>query len=95
MKAIGATNTVIELLFLFEALIIGLGGGLIGVALGYGMTYLVVIVAGATGFPMIFQLDWTLAVAMILFACLLGAIAGIIPARIAASLEPTKALRYE
>ncbi|MFA5357881.1 MAG: ABC transporter permease [archaeon] len=95
MKAIGATNTVIELLFLFEALIIGLGGGLIGVGLGYVMTYLVVIVAGASGFPMIFQLDWILAAGMVAFACILGAIAGIIPARIAASLEPTKALRYE
>lgn len=95
MKAIGATNTTIELLFLFEALIMGLGGGLIGVAIGYAMTFVVVLVAGITGFPMIFTIDWGLAAGMIIFACAMGAVAGIIPARIAASMEPTRALRYE
>ncbi|MCX6800908.1 MAG: ABC transporter permease [Candidatus Diapherotrites archaeon] len=95
MKAIGATNTTIEMLFLFEALIMGLGGGLIGVVIGYIMTFAVVLVAGATGFPMIFTIDWGLAGGMIIFACAMGAVAGIIPARIAASMEPTKALRYE
>jgi putative ABC transport system permease protein len=95
MKAIGATNTTIEMLFLFEALIMGLGGGLIGVAIGYAMTFGVVLIAGATGFPMIFTIDWGLAAGMIVFACAMGAIAGIIPARIAASMEPTRALRYE
>lgn len=91
-KAIGASRWDILREFLLESVIIGTLGGLLGVGLGgltiSGINWL----TQGQGTP-IFLLTGRLAVAGILFAALLGAAAGALPALRAASLDPVEALR--
>lgn len=89
-KAIGARRSDILLQFLLEAVLISCAGGVLGLALGVGGSYLL---AHATGFPPGVS---TLAV-LIAFVCAIGVgvLSGLLPARRAAMLEPVSALRFE
>lgn len=89
-KAIGAGGQVILFQFLIESVIISLVGGLIGISLGVGMSYLVTIFSG-------WQTNVTLSSVILasLFSFVVGVIFGIWPAKKAAELEPIDALRHE
>jgi len=89
-KAVGATERDILLLFLTEAIVLTLIGGLIGVALGFGFGKLVDLL---TPLPASIPL-WSVLVG-IGFSSLVGLFFGIYPARKAAKLNPVEALRYE
>lgn len=96
MKAIGARNSDILRIFLFEAGLLGIVGGAIGIGigviLGKGTEYL----ASNMGIDLlkaIFPLP--LIIGALLFSFLIGTFSGILPAMQAAKLRPASALRYE
>lgn len=96
MKAIGARNSDIFLLFLIESGILGVVGGVAGIAAGIGLSRLVAYAAASAGWSFIQTLfPWYLTFGALLFSFGIGAIAGTLPARQASKLKPVDALRYE
>ena len=96
MKAIGARNEDVFKIFLIESGILGLGGGIIGVILGVGISKLVEIGIHATGVTFISAyFSWYLIVGALSFSFIVGVLSGILPAMQAAKLKPADALRYE
>lgn len=97
MKAIGAKNSDIFTLFLFESGLLGLVGGLIGVVLGVGLAKLVELIsAAALGKTfLIAHLSLGLVLASLGLAFIVGALAGSLPALQAAKLQPVDTLRDE
>jgi len=91
-KAIGAKRHHILLQFLIEAIVLSLLGGVIGVALGYGLG--VLASASIPGFPPANVPFWAVGIAFG-FSAFVGVLFGIIPAAKAANLDPIDALRYE
>jgi len=97
MKAIGAKNSTILIIFLFEAGIIGLGGGIGGTILGVGFAKAIEIY-GQVHPLFYFSASVTpgLIIFGLVFSFLIGCLAGFFPARRAAILKPVEALRrYE
>jgi putative ABC transport system permease protein len=93
-RAIGATKGRIMREILLEAGLIGLIGGILGLALGA----LVVVLANEAGRPsgtVLFQLTAGTAIFALVFSTVLGMLAGVLPAWSAARLDPVEALRYE
>jgi len=96
MKAVGARNSDILFIFIFEAGVIGLIGGIIGVGLGYLAANIGGAAAAGAGYAMLKPIfPPALIIGCILFALVVGAAAGIMPARRASKLHPVDALRYE
>jgi putative ABC transport system permease protein len=88
--AIGARGKDVLLQFLVEAIVISLIGGLIGIALGFGLS---AAVQKFMQWPADISSD---AIALAFgFAALTGVFFGFYPARKAASLDPIEALRFE
>ena len=87
-KALGATPAVILLQFLIEAVIISLFGGIIGVALGLGASYVASLLIGYT-----FTFNPITAMLALLFSLAVGVLFGLLPARRAAKMNPIEALR--
>ena len=89
-RSLGATKLDIRNQFLVEAIIISLGGGLVGIAFGYILTW------GVTAFS-----DWETVVSLwsvflsVGVSSLVGILFGFFPAKKAAELDPIEALRYE
>jgi len=93
-RAIGGTRGRIIRELVIEAGVIGLIGGLFGLALGA----LVVVLgneAGRSSGTILFELTPGTAIFAVAFSTILGMVAGIIPAWSAARLDPVQALRYE
>ena len=89
LKAIGARRAMIMEIFVMEAGIIGLGGGLIGIALGV----LISAGLGAVGVPS--KVTFELCAFALLFSVGVGMVAGYFPARRASELQAVDALREE
>ncbi len=96
MKSIGARNSEIFKIFLFESAFLGFMAGVIGVLIGWGLS--------AIGGKLLGDLGWgflsphysiVLFAGCILFATITGAISGVIPAINASKTNPVDALRYE
>ncbi|MBW2965858.1 FtsX-like permease family protein, partial [Candidatus Woesearchaeota archaeon] len=96
MKAIGAKNKFILLVFIAESGILGLVGGSIGIILGYLIARLGGYIAALYGLGMIRPAfpAW-LVIGCLLFALLVGAGSGLLPSLQASKLKPVDALRYE
>lgn len=88
--SIGARKSDIIQQFLFEAMMISVSGGLIGVILGIVLAY---AVSGVAGIPTIISVGSI--VLSFGVAATVGLIFGIAPARKAASQDPIASLRYE
>ncbi|MBU1111268.1 MAG: ABC transporter permease, partial [Nanoarchaeota archaeon] len=97
MKALGARNKHIMYLFLIESGLYGLGGGILGAAIGIGFAkaaeLLMAIFIGPAFLSV--QIDWLLIVATLAFSFVVGCLSGIAPARKASKLNPVDSLRYE
>ena len=96
MKAVGAGNSQIAMIFLAEAGIMGTIGGVLGILLGTALAHGVGFAAKAAGFPLLsIRLDPVTVLTALLISFLVGALAGLLPALQAAKLKPVDALRYE
>lgn len=102
LKAIGASRRDIRWMFMLDAGMIGLMGGVIGTVggwlLGIGLNYLIQWYIEREELPIsadFFVVTWWLALAALVFATLVGIVAGLYPATRAARLDPLVALRHE
>ncbi len=102
MKAIGARQKDIQAIFLIEALLIGLFGGLAGLALGYLGTNLLESIANSyllkqnpDSSGLNFYIPLYLSLGIIIFSTAISSLAGFLPSRRAAKLDPVAALRDE
>lgn len=96
MKSIGAKNSNILFIFIFESGFLGAVGGTIGVGVGYLIASAGGAFAAASGYSFLYPIfPWYLTAGCIAFAFFVGTIAGILPAMQAANLKPVDALRYE
>jgi putative ABC transport system permease protein len=101
MKAIGGGDDDVRKIFLVEASLIGVFGGVFGIGLGWAVGR--VINAGANyylqtqGVPPanLFLIPWWLMAGAIGFALLVSLVAGSFPAMRAARLDPIQALRHD
>jgi putative ABC transport system permease protein len=91
-KAIGAKRHHILLQFLLEALVLCLLGGLVGLAIGYGIGALAASLI--PNFPPAHTPWWAIALALG-FSGVVGVVFGLLPAVKAANLDPISSLRYE
>jgi putative ABC transport system permease protein len=89
-KALGATDRAILTQFLMESVIVSVAGGAIGIVAGIGITFI-----SATVFKFPFIVSGTAVALSVGLSTGVGLVAGVIPARNAARLEPITALRSD
>ncbi len=89
-KALGATNREIQFQFLSEAILISVGGGLIGVVIGLALPYSVRFLTEYR-----IPISGLSAIVAIVVSSLVGVLFGTVPAARAAKLDPVESLRYE
>jgi len=94
-KAMGARKRDILIQFLTESSLLSLVGGLIGIALGWGIGEVVRLIAEASDTALNPQIGLDAVLLATLFSAAVGLFFGLYPANRAASLEPVEALRYE
>ncbi len=97
MKAIGARNSHILLLFLLESGLLGLVGGLIGVGIGIGLAKSAEYIAAMyIGIGLLrASMSPVIMFGALAFSFIIGTLSGILPAMQASKLRPADALRYE
>jgi putative ABC transport system permease protein len=104
LKAVGAAPRQIRGLFIIEAALIGVIGGVAGTVggwlLGLGLNRLIVAIMAWQEITIpqnihFFALSWWLVVLALAFATVVGLLAGLYPAARAARLDPLEALRHE
>jgi ABC-type lipoprotein release transport system permease subunit len=102
MKAIGAEDREIKLIFFVEAAVIGLTGGVIGTLLAWGidavanrLAYRFILKPQGASFVDFFSLPPYLSLGAILFAVVISILAALYPAARAARIDPVKALRHD
>ncbi len=94
-KAVGARYSDVMKQFLFESVVITLIGGVIGIGLGIGISYLIAIGANEAGFEWNFSIPTEAYIVSIIFSVLFGIGFGLFPAKKAARMDPITALRNE
>ena len=92
-KSLGAKPQFILRQFLLEAIFLCNLGGIIGVAVGFGIGNLMVKLGMSSSFETVVPLEW--AVIGLLFCTAVGVLFGMLPAIKASRLNPIDALRYE
>lgn len=96
MKAIGAKNRDILLIFLCNAAMISLVGGIIGILLGTAAVQAILLfISIKMNAPFEFALSLKGTIVATLVSIIVGLIAGLVPAKNASELRPVDALRYE
>jgi putative ABC transport system permease protein len=88
--AIGALGREVLSQFLLESILLCVGGGMLGVTLGLGGSW---VAARLLEFP--FSIDLRVVAFAFAFSASLGVVFGYIPARKASRLNPIEALRHE
>ncbi|TKY92486.1 MAG: FtsX-like permease family protein [Candidatus Methanomarinus sp.] len=97
MKAIGARNKDIMLIFLFNSGLVGIIGGIIGVFFGIVASYLLGggLMSTPRGDPIETVVSLQIVVLALFISVVVGISAGMIPAYQGSKLKPVDALRYE
>ena len=102
MKAIGAEDREIKLIFFVEAAVIGVTGGVVGVLLAWGidelanyLAYRFILKPQGASFIDFFDMPPYLWLGAILFALLVSIAAALYPASRAARIDPVRALRHD
>ncbi len=103
MKAVGAKNGDIRILFITESGLIGFIGGVVAVLTSLGVIALVEAVVvkkvlpnlGITNITSLFETPVWLIVVTVVVSTIIGILAGLYPAIRASRLDPVTALRYE
>jgi ABC-type antimicrobial peptide transport system permease subunit len=102
MKAIGAEDREIKLIFFVEAAVIGVFGGVIGVLVAWGidgvanrLAYRFILKPQGASFIDFFSLPIYLSIGAILFALVVSIVAALYPAARAARIDPVRALRHD
>lgn len=90
LKAIGAERNDILVQFLIESIVLTFTGGVIGIALGEILAF---VVSKIINVPFVFQISSILLAVGV--STLIGVVFGLYPAQRAAKLSPIDALRYE
>ena len=97
MKAVGARNKDIMIIFLIESGLLGLSGALTGVVLGYvigqGIEYIAISQLNINLLQVAAPI-W-LIIGCLVFGFLIGSVSGLLPARRASKIKVVDALRYE
>ncbi len=97
--AVGARKAHIRRQFVFEALLVSLFGGLIGLGVSVGIVTLVDMIPTEGNPAMNYianpRLSWPITLGCMSILMLIGLAAGYLPARRAASIDPVESLRYE
>ena len=88
-KAVGASSKNILMQFMFEALILSILGGFMGIILGYVLAFLVSIITPFTPY-----ISWEIIAITFLTSLVIGIIFGTYPALKAASKDPIESLRH-
>jgi putative ABC transport system permease protein len=94
-KALGARRIDILIQFLTESAVLSMLGGIIGIALGWLISYGVGRIAAANNTPITPAIGVDTILIATLFSTAVGLFFGLYPANRAAGLQPVEALRYE
>lgn len=102
MKAIGAEDREIKLIFFVEAAVIGVTGGIVGTLVAWGvdgianrLAYRFLLKPQGASFIDFFSLPPYLSAGAILFALVVSILAALYPAARAARIDPVRALRHD
>ncbi len=94
MKAIGARNKDILMLYLIESGLLGLAGGIIGIIGGMTLSGIVEFIANSAGITLLkASFSPYLIIGALLFSFIVGIASGVLPALQASKLHPIEALR--
>jgi putative ABC transport system permease protein len=94
MKAIGARNENILMIFMFESGFLGLVGGMIGVVIGIIASILAEVLVKYYIPEFTVYLGFDLVLGALAFSFIVGCVSGFMPSYQAAHMKPVDALRY-
>jgi ABC-type antimicrobial peptide transport system permease subunit len=94
-KAVGAKAHDILMQFLFEAVIITVLGGLVGIVFGAILALIIYLIAISYNFVWVYAIPISSILLSVGFSAFVGLLFGIYPAKKAAGLDPITALRAE
>lgn len=103
LKAIGFKDRDVMMLFLWEAMLVGIIGGVVGILAGMGSSFILpsLVSRPIPGIGGAFQIQYApvfspdLIAYVLIFSVVVSVLAGFLPARRAAKLNPVVALRHE